>query len=61
MKKYSLPHIQKKIKRMEKKYESTPDAAFLTRQKIEKRMRKLLVIEQNLKGYKTVERRRRNE
>ncbi len=52
MKKYSLKHTQKKIKHLEKKYESTPDAAVLTKQKIEKRMRKLLIIEQDLKGYK---------
>ncbi len=52
MKKYSLKHIQKKMKHLEKKYESTPDAAVLTRQKIKRRMRKLLVIEQDLKGYK---------
>ncbi len=52
MKEYSLKQTQKKIKHLEKEYESTPDAAVLTKQKIEKRMRKLLVVEQDLKGYK---------
>jgi len=52
MKKYTLKRVTKKINRLEKKYESTPDAAFLTKQAIERKMRKLLTIEQELKGYR---------
>jgi len=49
MKQYSLKHLTKKINRLEKKYESIPNAAFLTKQAVERKMRKLLIIEKKLK------------
>lgn len=45
----TLKQIGKKIKKLEKQYESTSDAAILSKRKIEKQVRKWITMEQDLK------------
>ena len=58
MKQKSLPHVTKKIRRLEKEYESIPPEAFLKKACIEKKMRKLLIIEKEWLGYNAQKKRR---
>ena len=44
----TLKQIGKKIKKLEKKYESTSNAAILSKRKIEKQVRKWITMEHNL-------------
>jgi len=48
----TLIQVKKKIRRLEKAYESTPDAAILAKAKIEKQIRKWINLEREMKGYK---------
>jgi len=61
MKQTSLLHVAKKISRLEKEYESIHPEAILKKDAVEKKMRKLLIIEKNLKGYRLRNRIRSNK
>jgi len=49
MKHLTLAQVQKKIKKLEKKYESIPEAAILVKSRIEKQTRQWMKLEKDLK------------